>query len=188
MKRRRLKQTTAAIVTSLLSTELTVFSIAQGGKEIDHDSFIPPTLSPSVDSTTALASAIIAPQPAATNGGFRNIDTPLPTFGMSFVATSIGASSPNVMGGGTTFTASPTEEAFISIQFSDKICPGFLDRQIVIDPSATLYYHLEPSDPGDSNGILCGRLEVANNNGGWIGFGWSLNGNMIGGEAIVGLT
>lgn len=193
MKRRRLQQTTAAIiVTSLLSTELTVFTAAQSGNENDQGSFIPPTLSPSLASATQADDSVIAPQPAVSTKEFRNVDTtPLPTYGMTFLATSIGggagASSPNVVMGGGGGAEQPPFVA--EMQLSDKTCPdGSLDRQIVIDPSATLYYHLEPSDPGESNGILCGRLEVANNNGGWIGLGWSLNGNMIGGEAIIGLA
>eukprot|EP00984_Skeletonema_dohrnii_P036936 scaffold38483_cov133-Skeletonema_dohrnii-CCMP3373.AAC.1 len=193
MKRRRLQQAAAAIVISLLSTDLAVFTNAQGGKDKDQGKdqpLSPPTLSPSAaSSATALTDSLIAPQPAVNTGGFRN-DTPLPTMIVTFLATSVGGSSTTsvVTGGGESFTAPPTETFITTMQLSDKTCPSSLDKQIVIDASAILYYHLEPSDRGDNNGILCGRLEVNNNNGGWIGFGWSPNGNMIGGEAIVGLT
>ena len=180
----RLIHLAAAVVLSQLSTNLPNFTAAQGGKEKyqgKDQSISPPTLSPSAASE--LTDSLIAPQPAVDNtGGFKN-DTPLPTMFATYLVTSIGAST----GGGTTFTAPPTE-TFITMQLSDKTCPGSLEQQIVIDPSAILYYHLEPSDPGDNNGILCGRLEVENNNGGWIALGWSSNGNMIGAEAIVGLT
>ena len=185
----RLKQLAAAAVLSLLSTELPVFTAAQGGKEKDQgkdQSISPHTLSPSA--VSELTDSLVAPKPAVDTGGFKN-GTPLPTMFGTFLATSFDASSSTaVTGGGTTFTAPPTETFTYTMQLSDKTCPGSLAKQIVIDPSAILYYHLEPSDPGDNNGILCGRLEVTNNDGGWIGLGWSSNGNMIGGEAIVGLT
>ena len=199
MRRRRLLQQLAiAIVISLLSTaELGVFTDAKEdkGQGKDDQSLSPPTLSPfAYDAAdAALTDSLIAPQPVVTNGGLK-ADTSLhPTFGATFLATPTGtnvdasSTTTSITGGGTIFTAPPTV-AFVTMQLSDKTCPGSLDQSIVIDPSAILYYHLEPSDPSGNNGILCGRLEVDNNNGGWIGFGWSTNGNMIGGEAIVGLT
>jgi hypothetical protein len=198
-RRRLIHQSAALVLLSLLSTELAVFTDAQGGKDKDQgkdQSVSPPTPSPAA---AALTDSLVAPQPVLTTGGSK-IDTPLPTMSASGLSTRVStfastyvdvSSSTLTTGGGSIFTEPPTE-TFVTMQqqqqLSDKTCPGSLDRQIVIDSSAILYYHLEPSDSGANNGILCGRLEVDNNNGGWIGFGWSTNGSMIGGEAIVGLT
>jgi len=169
--RRRLIQ---AFVMSLLSTELAVFTDAQGGgkdkDQVKDQSLSPPTRSPSA---AAMTDSLVAPQPVITGGGSK-IDTPRP----SMTSTAVSTFGSTFIGDGSTTIQ----------QSSDKTCPGSLDQQIVIDSSATLYYHLVPSDSGNRDGILCGRLEVGNNNGGWIGFGWSENGDMIGGEAIVGLT
>ena len=65
-------------------------------------------------------------------------------------------------------------------------CPGTLDRSKTIDSSATLYYAVVPSTNGFNNGIMCGRLEVANHDG-WISLGFSTSGTMKDSQAIVGI-
>ena len=66
-------------------------------------------------------------------------------------------------------------------------CPDTLDRSHEIDSYATLYYAVVPSDPeGSGNGLLCGRLE-AENDGGWIGIGFSSYGLMRGSQAVIGI-
>ncbi len=56
----------------------------------------------------------------------------------------------------------------------------------MIDPSATLYYAVVPSDPADSgNGLFCGRLEAVND--GWVGIGFSPDGEMAGSQAVIGV-
>jgi len=54
-----------------------------------------------------------------------------------------------------------------------------------IDPIATLYYAVVPSEEGYDNGILCGRLEVEID--GWIGLGFSPSGNMANSQAVIGI-
>ena len=112
-----------------------------------------------------------SPSPSAAAGGTK-IDSPIPTMLATYFSTIVDVDA----------TSSVTTLS------SEKTCPGSLDQQIDIDSEATLYYHIVRADSGDTNGILCGRLEVESNDGGWIGFGWSKNGKMTGGEAIVGLT
>ena len=65
-------------------------------------------------------------------------------------------------------------------------CPGILDKSKTIDSSATLYYAVVPSTNGFNNGIMCGRLEVANHDG-WISLGFSASGTMKDSQAIVGI-
>ncbi len=56
----------------------------------------------------------------------------------------------------------------------------------MIDPLATLYYAVVPSDPSDAgNGVFCGRLEAVSD--GWVGVGFSPDGNMAGSQAVVGV-
>jgi len=54
-----------------------------------------------------------------------------------------------------------------------------------IDPIATLYYAVVPSEEGYDNGILCGRLEVEID--GWIGLGFSPSGSMANSQAVIGI-
>ena len=66
-------------------------------------------------------------------------------------------------------------------------CPDTLDQSAIIDSSATLYYAVVPSDPaGSGNGLLCGRLEVEDQDG-WIGIGFSADGLMTGSQAVIGI-
>ena len=74
------------------------------------------------------------------------------------------------------------------------ICPPSLANSINISngtnhyEGAILHYAVVPSSPSDANnGILCGRLEVLNNDGSWVGIGISRNYNMFGSEAVIGL-
>jgi len=74
------------------------------------------------------------------------------------------------------------------------ICPPSLTNSINISngtnhyEGAILNYAVVPSSPSDANnGILCGRLEVLNNDGSWVAIGMSRNYNMFGSEAIIGL-
>lgn len=67
-------------------------------------------------------------------------------------------------------------------------CPEILGNSIIIDDVSTLYYAIVPSSSDElNNGILCGRLEVLNNDGGWIGLGFSKYGGMIRSTAIIGV-
>lgn len=67
-------------------------------------------------------------------------------------------------------------------------CPEILGNSIKIDDVSTLYYAIVPSSSDElNNGILCGRLEVLNNDGGWIGLGFSKYGGMIRSTAIIGV-
>lgn len=77
---------------------------------------------------------------------------------------------------------------------TNPVCPPSLTNSINISngtnhyEGSTLYYAVLPSSPSDANnGILCGRLEVLNNDGSWIALGISQNYNMFGSEAIIGL-
>ena len=54
-----------------------------------------------------------------------------------------------------------------------------------IDPIATLYYAVVPSEEGYDNGILCGRLEVEID--GWIGLGFSPSASMANSQAVIGI-
>jgi hypothetical protein len=81
-----------------------------------------------------------------------------------------------------------------AIVVANPVCPPSLTNSINISngtnhyEGSTLYYAVVPSSPSDANnGILCGRLEVLNNDGSWIGIGISTNYNMFGSEAIIGL-
>jgi len=65
-------------------------------------------------------------------------------------------------------------------------CPGTLDKSKTIDSSTTLYYAVVPSSNGFNNGIMCGRLEVANHDG-WISLGFSTSGTMKDSQAVVGI-
>jgi len=75
-------------------------------------------------------------------------------------------------------TAEPTEPVLD--------CPGSLDKSKTIDSSATLYYAVVPSTNSFDNGIMCGRLEVANHDG-WVSLGFSTSGTMKDSQAIVGI-
>lgn len=66
-------------------------------------------------------------------------------------------------------------------------CPAELTNFITINDESQLYYSIVQSSTGGTNGILCGRLEVTNNNGGWVGLAISQNGKMFGSEAIIGV-
>jgi len=66
-------------------------------------------------------------------------------------------------------------------------CPTKLSNVITINDESQLYYSIVQSSAGGTNGILCGRLEVTNNNGGWVGLAISQNGKMFGSEAIIGV-
>ena len=67
-------------------------------------------------------------------------------------------------------------------------CPSKLTNVIEIDDDSTLHYAMVPSSSSDTNnGILCGRLEVLNADGDWIGFAMSKDYGMFGSEAIIGL-
>ena len=70
-------------------------------------------------------------------------------------------------------------------------CPTTLTNYIEISDDATFHYALIPSTASTtstSNGILCGRLSVRNNNGGWVGFAISQEGgSMVGSNAIIGV-
>mmetsp|Transcript_29631 Transcript_29631/g.54302 ORF Transcript_29631/g.54302 Transcript_29631/m.54302 type:complete len:522 (-) Transcript_29631:359-1924(-) len=65
-------------------------------------------------------------------------------------------------------------------------CPESLGGFLRPNDISELYYAVVPSNPpGANNGLLCARLEVKRE--GWIGFGISLNGRMVGSDAIIGL-
>ena len=66
-------------------------------------------------------------------------------------------------------------------------CPTELSNVITITDESQLYYSIVQSSTGGTNGILCGRLEVTNNDGGWVGLAISKNGKMFGSEAIIGV-
>ena len=67
-------------------------------------------------------------------------------------------------------------------------CPNTLDKSMKIPNSqSTLHYAIVDDHPsGSGNGILCGRLEVDDHDGGWVGLGFSPNGQMLG-QAVIGI-
>ena len=68
-------------------------------------------------------------------------------------------------------------------------CPYTLEQSTAITPQSTLYYAVVPSSPaGANNGVLCARLEVLDNDNdnGWVGLGFSPDGNMLG-QAVIGI-
>ncbi|KAL7551747.1 hypothetical protein ACHAWF_014941, partial [Thalassiosira exigua] len=82
-------------------------------------------------------------------------------------------------------TAEPTDGGEIGrIALS---CPSSLDGNVSLESAGSLMrYALVPSDPpGAGNGLLCVHLEVETI--GWVGFGLSEGGSMIGSDAVVGL-
>ena len=92
-----------------------------------------------------------------------------------------------------------TEGYFTTYQATTPLqCPTELSNVITIDDESQLYYSIVAPPSSSSNaagsnnnnndsGILCGRLEVTNNNGGWVGLAISQNGKMFGSEAIIGV-
>jgi hypothetical protein len=78
-------------------------------------------------------------------------------------------------------TSEPTEQP---TPLPALTCPKDLSDFVTIDQSAVLYYAIVPTESGD-NGIMCGRLEVLNHKG-WVGVAISLDGLMIGSDAIIG--
>ncbi|KAL9190054.1 hypothetical protein ACHAXT_007265 [Thalassiosira profunda] len=65
-------------------------------------------------------------------------------------------------------------------------CPDALTESAVIDPSATLFYAMVPSDPADAgNGVFCARLEVEND--GWVGLAFSSSGGMADSTGVIGV-
>jgi hypothetical protein len=65
-------------------------------------------------------------------------------------------------------------------------CPDILDQSTEIDSSATLYYSVvSPETAKLGSGLFCGRLEAESD--GWISIGFSLNGRMIGSQAVIGI-
>lgn len=78
-------------------------------------------------------------------------------------------------------TSDPTEQP---TPFPALVCPKNLDDSVTIDTSAVLYYAIVPTEVGN-NGIMCGRLEVVTHKG-WVAVAISLDGMMIGSDAIIG--
>eukprot|EP00571_Detonula_confervacea_P012156 CAMPEP_0172311102 /NCGR_PEP_ID=MMETSP1058-20130122/13711_1 /TAXON_ID=83371 /ORGANISM="Detonula confervacea, Strain CCMP 353" /LENGTH=469 /DNA_ID=CAMNT_0013024175 /DNA_START=170 /DNA_END=1579 /DNA_ORIENTATION=- len=81
--------------------------------------------------------------------------------------------------------ATANAPAAVALSPTTPICPTTLDMMEKIDEDATMFYALVPSSPGTNNGILCARLEVQAE--GWVGFGISEVGKMVGSQAIIGL-
>lgn len=73
----------------------------------------------------------------------------------------------------------------LTVVAAQPACPSTLDLKVEIDSSATLYYAVIPVEES-GNGLLCGRLEVEND-GGWIGLGFSDDGMMSGSQAVIGI-
>ena len=87
-------------------------------------------------------------------------------------------------------TSSPTPSPIVVTTSSKPTgpvldCPDTLEIMKEIDPIATLYYAVIPSEEGYDNGILCGRLEVESE--GWIGLGFSPSGTMANSQAVIGI-
>jgi len=67
-------------------------------------------------------------------------------------------------------------------------CPETLTKSFEINSESTLFYAVVPSNPPESNnGILCGRLQVRDNDNGWIGLAVSPDGSMGRADAIIGI-
>lgn len=89
-------------------------------------------------------------------------------------------------------TTEPTTPAIISnpnpteqpTRFPALTCPKNLDNVVNIDQSTVLRYGIVLLDSGE-NGIMCGKLEVQNQEG-WVGLAISLDGQMVGSDAIIG--
>jgi len=65
-------------------------------------------------------------------------------------------------------------------------CPESLDGIARPNAGTVLYYALVPSNPpGANNGLLCARLETKGE--GWVSFGISEDGWMVGSDAIIGM-
>ena len=71
-------------------------------------------------------------------------------------------------------------------------CPFTLNQSSIINSQSTLYYEVvmplsNTSSDANNNGIFCARLEVLNNEDGWIGIAFSPGGKMEGSHAIIGV-
>ncbi|KAL7439608.1 hypothetical protein ACHAXM_006775 [Skeletonema potamos] len=84
----------------------------------------------------------------------------------------------------TTLAPTQSEPTEQPTPFPDLICPKDLINFVTIDQSAVLYYDIVLTESGD-DGIMCGRLQVLNHKG-WVGVAISLDGMMIGSDAIIG--
>ncbi|KAL7553589.1 hypothetical protein ACHAWF_016888 [Thalassiosira exigua] len=85
--------------------------------------------------------------------------------------------------------ATTVESTAAAIASASPVCPPTLDKSRAIDPQATLYYAMVPSNPsGSSNGLFCARLEVSDHDG-WVALGFSADddGTMYGSDAVLGL-
>ncbi|KAL7548776.1 hypothetical protein ACHAWF_012027 [Thalassiosira exigua] len=152
-----------------------------------------PTQSPT-NSTSAPSSAevsTLAPTSAPMAGtSSPAVDTGAPTpFSVdspppSQLAPSTGTQAPVQSTPGATLSPTTPPSSSVGVALS---CPESLDGVIPLDSAdATVYYALVPSDPpGADNGLLCARVEVEAD--GWVGFGISERGDMVGSVAVIGL-
>jgi len=152
-------------------------STDDGGSNTGSINPVPvPTKEPSTIITTSspvAASQVPVTPPPSTSEGVVPITTASPTPQPTPQPTQapVTTSSPIVA------TEQPTP-------FPALACPKDLVETVTIDPNTVFYYAIVPTESAD-NGIMCGRLEVLNHKG-WVGVAVSLNGFMIGSEAIIG--
>jgi len=120
--------------------------------------------------------------------------TPLPSYTPS-VSPVVGNDAPS-SDGNSTDTLSPTTlddtqpPASIpsDIDNGQLSCPEILPKSFEINSESTLFYAVVPSNPSEpNNGILCGRLQVRDNDNGWIGLAVSPDGSMGRADAIIGI-
>jgi len=150
------------------------------------------TMSPTVRDSSA---PTVTPFPTTSSSGSPEDDSLAKTNSPSSLTTTPSdatqSTSPSVS---TIGTASPslsdTQSPSVTYSASSKsqACPDELVQSYNINTESTLYYAMVPSNSVESNnGILCARLEVVNNNDGWISVGFSPSGTMENSQAIIGI-
>jgi len=156
-----------------------------------------PTSSPTSDTTKGVTESPTSPPTTAATDENTAIPTFLPTpLSLSFFPTYSGTYSPTFSTYYPTYgtyaptlegTYEPTLSQVDNLPSSNRFCPSNLARSEVLRDDLTLYYefiHDEAKDSGNG-GVLCVRLEYDSQ--GWLGFGFSSGGEMVGSTAVIGL-
>lgn len=156
-----------------------------------------PTFSPTSDTTKGVTEIPTSPPTTAATDANTAIPTFLPTpLSLSFFPTYSGTYSPTFSTYYPTYgtyapttegTYEPTLSQVDNLPSSNRFCPSNLARSEVLMEDLTLYYEVIHDEAIDSEngGVLCVRLEYDSQ--GWLGFGFSSGGEMVGSTAVIGL-
>ncbi len=163
---------------------------------IDDNTFIP-TSSPTSDTKKGNTESPTSPLTTEATDANTAVPTFSPTpFSLSFFPTYGGTYSPTFSTYYPTYgtyvptldgTHAPTSRQFDNLWSPNRICPSNLARSEGLRDDLTLYYEVirYVEDSSTNGGVFCVKLEYDAE--GWLGFGFSSGGEMIGSTAVIGL-